>query len=42
MSNIDKHAVQAVAALKACDTLGYADVEIIKQMALTRRRCWMS
>lgn len=34
MSNIDKHAVQAVADLKAGYTLGHADVEIIQQMAL--------
>lgn len=34
MSNIDKQAVQAVADLKAGYTLGYADVEIIQQMAL--------
>ena len=34
MSNIDKQAVQAVADLKACYTLGHADVEIIQQMAL--------
>ncbi|MXR83669.1 hypothetical protein GTJ59_23335 [Enterobacter hormaechei] len=34
MSNIDKHAVQAVADLKAGYILGHADVEIIQQMAL--------
>lgn len=34
MSDIDKHAVQAVADLKAGYTLGHADVEIIQQMAL--------
>ncbi|MFP8716524.1 hypothetical protein ACLH06_20085 [Enterobacter hormaechei] len=34
MSNIDKHAVQTVADLKAGYTLGHADVEIIQQMAL--------
>ncbi|RXX45198.1 hypothetical protein DD604_23975 [Enterobacter cloacae] len=34
MSNIDKHAVQAVADLKAGYTLGHADVEIIQQMTL--------
>ena len=34
MINIDKHAVQAVADLKAGYTLGHADVELIQQMAL--------
>lgn len=42
MSNIDKQALQAVADLKVGFTLGHADVEIIEQMALMRRRCWMS
>jgi hypothetical protein len=34
MSTITKQAVQAVADLKAGYTLGYADIEIIQQMAL--------
>lgn len=33
MSNIDKHAVQAVADLKACYTLGHADVAILNELA---------
>ncbi|WP_260630814.1 hypothetical protein [Enterobacter sp. NIC22-4] len=33
MSNIDKHAVQAVADLKAGYTLGHADVAILKELA---------
>nr|WP_242655044.1 hypothetical protein [Enterobacter hormaechei] len=33
MSNIDKHAVQAVADLKAGYTLGHADVAILNEMA---------
>ncbi|VAL08411.1 hypothetical protein [Enterobacter hormaechei] len=33
MSNIDKHAVQAVADLKAGYTLGHADVEILNELA---------
>ncbi|WP_274292304.1 hypothetical protein [Enterobacter hormaechei] len=33
MSNIDKHAVQAVAGLKAGYTLGHADVAILNELA---------
>ncbi|HCT3534796.1 hypothetical protein [Enterobacter cloacae complex sp. 326A8] len=33
MSNIDKHAVQAVADLKAGYTLGHADVAILNELA---------
>lgn len=33
MSNIDKHAVQAVADLKAGYTLGHADVAILSELA---------